>query len=104
MDPATTMTVLNALKDGAIEILKPTAQQAVKDAYESLKKLVLRKFGNKGSLEPALTTLEGKPDSENRRLVLQEELASTGADRDQEVIQQASDLLVILRSTLRTLQ
>jgi hypothetical protein len=97
MDPVTA-NVVSALTAGAMEVVKPTAQQAVKDAYEGLKKLVLRKFGRQGTLEPALATLEGKPDSESRQAVLCEELATLGADKDQELAQEASKLLFLLSS------
>ena len=78
MDPVT-MIVL-ALAAGAAAGLKPTAEQAVKDAYAGVKALILRKYANVD-----LTLLERKPDSEAKRQCMREDLADAGAGKDSEL-------------------
>lgn len=63
---------------------------AVKAGYRKLKEIVLRKSV---SAAGALESLEQKPDSANRKGVLLEELQGTGADKDEEIIKAAQDLL-----------
>ena len=68
------------------------SETAVKDAYESLKNLLHRKFGSKSDLADALEKLEKKPDSAGRRETLQEEMAEAKVDADQEMVEAARDL------------
>ncbi|MCH8876164.1 MAG: hypothetical protein IIA89_05000 [Chloroflexi bacterium] len=87
MDPITTM-VVSALALGAAAGLKPTAEQAVKDAYAALKALIQRKYAN-----VSLAQLEEAPESESRRAVVEEDLAKTNAGEDEELLRQAKELL-----------
>jgi hypothetical protein len=80
--------IVTALALGAAAGLKPTAEQAVKDAYSGLKGLIERKFANVD-----LTLLEAKPDNKKRQAVVEEELQETGAHQDAEILQQAQTLL-----------
>lgn len=64
----------------------------VKAGYRKLKELLLRKSGAAGALE----SLEQKPDSANRKGVLQEELEAAGADKDAEIIKAAEELLALM--------
>src|SRR5712691_667842 len=90
MDPITT-AVLAALGQ--------LAEPAVKDAYEAFKSLLVRKFGKPSDVVKAVDTLEAKPDSAGRRETLTEEIASSGAARDSELLQLAQALLEKSRST-----
>jgi hypothetical protein len=94
MDPIT--IIVTALALGAAAGLKPTAERAIKDAYGGLKALVLRKYGKQGDTPKAVEAIETKPDSEPRKGVLKEELAAAGADRDQELVDKATELLKLL--------
>jgi hypothetical protein len=96
MDPLTVVTT--ALSLGAIAGAKSTAEQVMKDAYSAFKSLLLRKFGQKSDTASAVEGVEAKPGSEARRSVLKEELSSVGADRDQEVVDRATELLRLLES------
>jgi hypothetical protein len=96
MDPVT--VIVSALSLGAAAGLEPTVATAVKDGYAGLKALVLRKFGTKGDAADALAKVETKPDSAGRKTTLQEELTAAGADRDQEVVDRAAELLKLLES------
>lgn len=91
MEPLT--VIVGALVAGAAAALKSTAEQAVKDAYAGLKRLVLDRCGHKADVAQAVAELESKPDSAGRNATLQEELAAAGVDKDQEVVDRAVALL-----------
>jgi hypothetical protein len=90
MDPITT---------AVMAALGQLAEPAVKDAYEGLKSLLVRKFGKPSEVVKAVETLEAKPDSAGRRETLTEEIASSGAGRDTELLKLAQALLEKSRST-----
>lgn len=96
MEPIT--IIIAALVGGATAAAKDVGKQAVKDAYDGLKGLVVRKFGTKGDVTAALEQAEKKPDSGPRRAVLEEELAGVGADQDEELVRQAQALLDLLEA------
>ena len=74
MDPVT--IVVTALVAGAVDALKPTATEAVKDAYGKLKSTLIKKFGRDSDVGQAVQKVEDKPDSEARKRVLEEELTA----------------------------
>ncbi len=84
--------IVTALALGAAAGLKPTAEQAVKDAYVGLKSLIQRKFA-----QVDLALLEAKPESEKRQAVVEEELEEAGAAQDQEILQGAQRLLDVVQ-------
>jgi hypothetical protein len=87
MDPISLL--LSAL---AAPVLRPVADQAVKDGYMALKALLLRKFGAQNpKLEPTLA--DHAEDPETYRAPMAKVLQSVEADRDQEVLNCATDLL-----------
>ena len=90
MDPITTM-IVTALALGAAAGLKTTAEQAVKDAYAGVKALIQRKYA-----DVSLAELEEAPESEARRAVVEEDLAKTDADKDEELLQQARALIDVV--------
>ena len=73
---------------------KPTAVQAVKDAYEGFKALIVRKFAK--SSTPLKAVVE-KPTSETRQSALKEELADAHADRDAEILSALQQLTATLK-------
>src|SRR6266566_9248916 len=89
MDPIT--LILMALGSGAAAALKPTAEQAVKDAYAGLKTLLQRKFAGKPAAEVVLTEYEKKPDV--WKAPLEAGIKETGTDQDQDIIAAAKKLL-----------
>lgn len=95
MDPIT--IIVGALVAGVAAAAKPTAEQAVKDAYAGLKALIQRRFGERGDVAAAVQQVESKPESEPRQAVLKEELAEAGAAEDAEVLAAAKELLVLLQ-------
>jgi succinyl-CoA synthetase beta subunit len=92
MDPLTSL--VTALAAGAAAALKSTVEQAVKDSYAALKKLIQRKY-----TQVQVNQLEINPSSRNRRGVIEEELKAVGADTDAEVLQLAQALLDAIRSS-----
>ena len=96
MDPLT--IIVTAVVTGAALSLKDVAGTAVKDAYTGLKTLIIRKYGNQGDTADALEKVEAKPESEGRKLTLKEELESTDAAQDQELLDAAQKLLEAAKS------
>lgn len=73
------------------------AQQIVKDAtqdaYQGLKEILDRKFGNESEIVESVDMLEERPDSEARKGVLQEEVERAALDQDIEIRETAQNLL-----------
>lgn len=92
MDPIS--AIVAALVAGAVEASRPTAVQAVKDAYEGFKALIVRKFSRSAT---PLQGVEERPTSAARQSALKEELAEAGADRDAEVLSALQTLIATLR-------
>lgn len=86
MDPIT--IIVTALVVGAAAGLKPTAEQAIKDAYVGIKALILRKYETL-----SVEALEQKPDSETKRASVAEDLTDAGAGNDKELLDHAKSLL-----------
>ena len=91
------MELTAILLTGAALAAKAALSAAAKDAYQKLKQLVIRKSGGDSEVEPALVSLEKKPDSEARQAVVKEELQATGIGDDPEIVQLASQLEEILQ-------
>jgi hypothetical protein len=91
MDPIT--VIISAIALGAASGLTETATTAVKDAYAGLKRLITNRYDDV-DLEP----LEKKPDSEGRRLTLQEDLEAARADQDNDLLEAARELIAIVRA------
>jgi hypothetical protein len=95
MEPLAVITT--ALVAGAAAALKNTAAQVVKDAYDGIKRAIASRTGKDSQVTAALTTVEGRPDNELRRKVLEEELKSAGVDQDAEVLKLAEALGAALK-------
>jgi len=82
MDPITTaiLAVLPALAS-------ETVKSAVKDAYDGLKAVIRRKWGETAPIAKAVTALEEDPGSKAQASVLEEKVAVTKAAEDPEVLQ-----------------
>jgi len=86
MDPVT--AIVSAIVAGATAALKPTTEQAIKDAYQGLKSIIVNKWKNLN-----LSGIESTPDSKGQKLVLEEEIAKSDAGNDQQLIAAAQQLL-----------
>ncbi|MEU2032162.1 hypothetical protein [Nocardia amamiensis] len=90
MDPATVVAV--AVAAGATAGVTDAAEQAVVDAYQSVRRLITHRYR---SVDVAV--VESRPDVPSRRLVLAEELAQAGAGDDQELLTAARYLLQVVQ-------
>lgn len=73
--------IVSALTSGAAAGLKPTAENAIKDAYAGLKSMIQRKYSRID-----LLPLENKPESQSKRESVAEDLVDAGATGDQELL------------------
>src|SRR5262245_17838491 len=80
-----------AIALGAAAGLKPTVEQAVKDAYAGLKALIVRRYQ-----KVDIGQLEANPNSKPRREVVEEDLAKAGAEKDVELLGKAKELVEII--------
>lgn len=78
-----------AIVAAAALAIKKVGSTSIVDAYNALKNLIKRKYGEKSDVADAVEKVEAKPDSEGRQKMLAEEVASAGADRDPEVVEAA---------------
>ncbi|WP_195104417.1 hypothetical protein [Nocardia blacklockiae] len=83
--------VAAALAAGAAAGLTGTAEQAVTDAYQAVKRLITGRYRSVD-----VEMLERRPQSPARRAVLVEELAQAGAGRDEELLTAAGEVLVAI--------
>jgi hypothetical protein len=91
MDPVS--LIVTSIAAGAAAALKPTAELAVKEAFEGLKSLIRQKFG-KVDISP----VEKRPDSKAKRDSLAEDLAEAGAGEDTELLSSAERLVEVVRT------
>jgi hypothetical protein len=84
------MDIIIAAIAGALGNL---SSDVVKAGYSKLKELLLRKSGAESDLADAVKKLEQKPDAQARQLLLKEEAAAAGANKDEEIIKAAQALL-----------
>lgn len=68
-------------------------QSVIKDAYDALKAALQKKFGADSDLVDAVDKFEQKPESKARETLLQEEVDTTKAMEDTELIQLAESLI-----------
>jgi hypothetical protein len=90
MDPIT--LIVTALAAGAAAGLQSAAPKVITDAYEGIKALIKRKYG-----QVDLKTLESSPASSNGKSLVKEELEKTDAGQDAELLRQAQAVLQAIR-------
>ena len=83
--------IMAALTVGA----EKAAEAIVPDAYKSLKSLIIRKFAGEPKAEMVLS--EHEQDPETYQAPLKKKLAEAGADKDEEIIKKAQELLKQLK-------
>jgi hypothetical protein len=92
MEPITFTVIVAALSAGAVTGAGKVVENTIVDAYQGLKSVLRRKFGDDSGVVGAVDTLEQKPDSEARKALLQEEIEAAGVDSDEEIRQAARKL------------
>jgi hypothetical protein len=97
MDPVTA-AIVAAIVAGLARGAGNVGENLIGDAYTGLKGLLRRKFGGDSQVAKAVDELEAQPESDARKQVLAEEVKASGADRDDELVQAAKDLLERLQA------
>lgn len=95
MDPVSA-AILAALATGALAGVADTTRTAVMDLYQSLKSKLVAKFTQAPDVSSALAQVEQRPDSPARRALLAEEMQSSGAAQDPELLELAQRILDLL--------
>ena len=93
MDPITT-TILAALGVMGSEVIK----SSVKDAYDNLKAVIRRKWGDTAPISKAIAAIEEDPQSKAQAAVLEEKVAAVKASADAEVAQALRELVEQLKA------
>ena len=97
MEPITTI-IASAIAMGAAAGLKPTVEQAIKDTYAGLKKVIQDRYGNNDDVTYAMEGVTRKPAAGNRREALEEALEEAGAGQDTELASAAKQLVVAVET------
>jgi hypothetical protein len=92
MEPVSA-AILAAMAAGLTSGAKDAVSGAVADAYGALKSLLRRRFGEDSRVSAAVDELEAQPASKARQAVVQEEIGSSGAAQDAELVAAARSLL-----------
>jgi hypothetical protein len=88
MEPVTTI-IASAIALGAAAGLKPTVEQAIKDAYDGLKRIIADRYRDKAEVVDAVEYVSKNPEAEKRRAVLEEALTEAGASEDATLLEAA---------------
>lgn len=96
MDPVTT-AIMAAIAAGVTGGLTDVGKQALVDAYDALKSLLKKKFGERSKVVNVVQDLEDEPDSSGYKAVLQEQISKTKADEDAELLQAARAVLAQIK-------
>lgn len=92
MDPITvTITAL-------LPTLADVAKSGIKDAYEGLKAVIRRKWGEAGPISKAIAAIEEAPTSKARAAVVQEEVEAVKAADDPDVAQALKVLIDLMKN------
>lgn len=83
--------IVSALAAGAAATLKPAAEEAVKDAYAAIKELVRARYATVD-----IEAIEGGPGSTANQASVAEDLKSTRAGDDQELLERAHALVELV--------
>ncbi len=89
MEPIT--LILTALALGGGLVAKKTVEEATKDSYEAIKKLIAQKFSGKPEAQMALTKYEEKPKI--WEAPLKDALIEVSADKDEEIMTMTKHLM-----------
>jgi hypothetical protein len=68
-------------------------KSGVKDAYQALKAVIIRKWGSDAAVSKAITAIEQDPQSKAQAAVLEEKVASVKALEDADVLQALHHLI-----------
>lgn len=97
MDPLS--IIMTAIVAGAATAFKPTAEQAVKDAYAGLKRIIQDKYSGQKKVSWGIGSVEEDPDSQGGQALLKEGLSAADAGQDEELLKAAQALQEALQGT-----
>ena len=83
MDPIS-IAIIAAISAGLVKGVSTVGENVLVDAYEGLKSLIKRKFGQESDVAKAVDAVEAKPDSAGRQQTLSEEIVAAKADQEAE--------------------
>lgn len=92
MDPISA-AIIAAVTAGFVKGAGDVGQKVLVDAYEGLKHLLVRRFGDRSEIVQAVQGFEARPESTARKELVVEEIQRSGADQDPELLKAARDLL-----------
>lgn len=96
MDPITA-AIVGAVAAGLLQGAGDVSKQVLVDGYRRLTAMLAGRFGDRSDVVLAVEAVQARPDSVARREVLAEEVSRSGADRDDEIMATARDLLTHLQ-------
>jgi hypothetical protein len=96
MDPVTT-AILSAISAGVLSGGPKVIEKTIADAYDQLKEMLRKKFGQDHVINSALADLEKHSDSAGRKATLSEEVEKASAQQDPEVLRVATALSELLK-------
>ena len=92
MDPVT-LAIVAAVTAGVTTGAGKIAEKVIVDAYEGLKGLIKKKFGQESKVVKAITDLEGEPDFEPYETGLKHRFEAAKVNEDHEILRSAKALL-----------
>jgi hypothetical protein len=93
MEPITA-AILGAVQTlASSDVVKAGVKDAVKDAYEGLKAVIRRKWGDAAPISKAITAIEKDPKSKAQAAVLDEKVADVKAADNSEVLKALHQLV-----------
>ena len=93
MDPITA-AIIAVLPSLATDVVK----SGIKDAYDGLKAVIRRKWGDAAPISKAISAVEEDPESKAQKAVLEEKVAAVKANEDADVLQALRKLLEQMKS------
>ena len=95
MDPVTT-AIIAAVTAGLTSGVTETSKKAIVDAYEALKGLLKKRFGDTSEVVKSVQNQETRPETTRRQGTLKEEIEAVHADQDPEILKAAQELLKLI--------
>lgn len=88
---------MDPISASLLAALPTLAEPLVKDVYEGVKALIVRKLGGGNKVSTAIEATEEEPDSEGQKIVLQEQIKKAKLADDAEIVKAAEALLAKIK-------
>jgi len=98
MEPITAAVVAAVQWMASSDVVKAGVKDAVKDAYEGLKAVIRRKWGDAAPISKAIKAIEEDPKSKAHAAVLEEKVRAVKATEDAELAQALQHLVEQLKT------